>query len=101
MFSDESYLTETTRQISFKDTSKENLIAEVKMELLAKASADAKTRAETIAKNAGNSIGKLKKATMGVFQINGLRCNDATMKNYGSYQKKITFAPHFSKKINQ
>ena len=32
MFSDESYLTETTRQISFKDTSKENLIAEVKME---------------------------------------------------------------------
>ena len=32
MFSDESYLTETTRQISFKDNSKENLAAEIKLE---------------------------------------------------------------------
>jgi len=49
---------------------------EVKMELLAKASADAKERAETIAQNAGSSLGKLKKATMGVFQITGKNSNE-------------------------
>jgi hypothetical protein len=41
------------------------------MDLLAKASADGKQRAEIIAKNAGSSLGKLKKATLGVFQITG------------------------------
>ncbi|HEV2831915.1 MAG TPA: SIMPL domain-containing protein [Hanamia sp.] len=46
-------------------------LTEVKMDLLAKASADGKKRAEIIAKNAGNSLGKLKKATLGVFQITG------------------------------
>ncbi len=51
-------------------------LAEVKMELLAKASADAKARADAIAKNAGNSLGKLKKATMGVFQITGKNSNE-------------------------
>ncbi len=49
---------------------------EVKMELLGKASADAKSRAETIAKNAGSGLGKLKKATMGVFQITGKNSNE-------------------------
>lgn len=49
---------------------------QVKVELLGKASADAKTRAETIAKNAGSSLGKLKKATMGVFQITGKNSNE-------------------------
>lgn len=49
---------------------------EVKMELLGKASADAKARAETIAKNAGSGLGKLKKATMGVFQITGKNSNE-------------------------
>jgi hypothetical protein len=46
-------------------------LTEVKMDLLAKASADGKKRAEIIAENAGNSLGKLKKATLGVFQITG------------------------------
>lgn len=46
-------------------------LTEVKMDLLAKASADGKKRAEIIAKNAGSSLGKLKKATLGVFQITG------------------------------
>ncbi|GGC74088.1 SIMPL domain-containing protein [Pedobacter quisquiliarum] len=50
---------------------------EVKMELLGKASADARARAETIAKNAGSSLGELKKATMGVFQITGKNSNEA------------------------
>ena len=52
-------------------------LTEVKMELLGKASADARARAETIAKNAGSSLGELKKATMGVFQITGKNSNEA------------------------
>lgn len=49
---------------------------QLKMELLAKASADAHKRAETIAENAGSKLGKLKKATMGVFQITGRNSNE-------------------------
>ena len=41
------------------------------MDLLAKASADGKARADIIAKNAGSSLGKLRKGTLGVFQITG------------------------------
>ena len=51
-------------------------LSEVKMDLLARASADAKLRAETIAKNSGSSLGKLIKATMGVFQITGKNSNE-------------------------
>ena len=51
-------------------------LTEVKMDLLAKASADGKARADIIAKNAGNSLGKLKKATLGVFQITGKNSNE-------------------------
>ena len=46
-------------------------LTQIKMDLLAKASADGKNRAEIIAKNSGNSLGKLKKANLGVFQITG------------------------------
>lgn len=41
------------------------------MDLLAKASADGKQRAEIIAKNAGSTLGKLRNANLGVFQITG------------------------------
>jgi hypothetical protein len=51
-------------------------LSELKVDLLAKASADAKQRAETIAKNAGSSLGKIKKASMGVFQITGQNSNE-------------------------
>ena len=51
-------------------------LSEVKMDLLARASADAKLRAETISKNSGSSLGKLMKATMGVFQITGKNSNE-------------------------
>ncbi|WP_460692121.1 SIMPL domain-containing protein [Mucilaginibacter puniceus] len=51
-------------------------LTEVKMELLGKASADARARAEAIAKNAGSSLGSLKKATMGIFQITGKNTNE-------------------------
>lgn len=46
-------------------------LTDIKMDLLAKASSDGKKRAQIIAENAGNSLGKLKKATLGVFQITG------------------------------
>ena len=49
---------------------------ELKIDLLAKASVDAKKRAETIAKNSGSSLGGIKKATMGVFQITGKNENE-------------------------
>jgi hypothetical protein len=49
---------------------------ELKIDLLAKASEDAKLRAETIAKSSGIQLGKLKKATMGVFQITGKNNNE-------------------------
>jgi uncharacterized protein len=51
-------------------------LSELKIDLLAKASADAKQRGETIAKNAGSTLGKIRKATMGVFQITGQNSNE-------------------------
>lgn len=51
-------------------------LSELKIDLLAKASADAKDRASTIAKNSGSGLGKIKKATMGVFQITGQNTNE-------------------------
>jgi hypothetical protein len=46
-------------------------LTEIKMDLLAKASADGKKRAEIIATNSGSSLEKLNKANLGVFQITG------------------------------
>lgn len=51
-------------------------LSELKVDLLAKASSDAHQRAETIAKNSGSSLGKVKKAAMGVFQITGQNANE-------------------------
>ena len=51
-------------------------LSDIKIDLLAKASADAKERAETIAKNSGSSLGNLKKANMGIFQITGKNSNE-------------------------
>lgn len=51
-------------------------LSEVKMDLLARASADARLRAETIAKNSRSSLGKLRKASMGIFQITGKNSNE-------------------------
>lgn len=49
---------------------------DVKMGLIEKASADARTRAEKIAANAGTKIGKVATARMGVFQITGANSNE-------------------------
>ncbi len=51
-------------------------LSELKIDLLAKASADAKERAQTIARNSGSDLGGIKKATMGVFQITGQNSNE-------------------------
>ena len=51
-------------------------LSELKIDLLAKATADAKLRAETIAKNSGSSLGATRKASMGVFQITGQNSNE-------------------------
>ena len=44
-------------------------LADLKLQMLAEASQDAKNRAETITKSAGAKLGDLKSANMGVFQI--------------------------------
>lgn len=44
-------------------------LADLKIEMLAEASKNARERAETITKNAGGRLGDLKTATTGVFQI--------------------------------
>ncbi len=49
---------------------------DVKMGLIETASADARTRAEKIADNAGTRIGRVASARMGVFQITGANTNE-------------------------
>ncbi len=51
-------------------------LSELKIDLLAKASTDAKERAQTIATNSGSNLGSIKKANMGVFQITGQNSNE-------------------------
>jgi len=46
-------------------------LADLKIEMIARATEDAFIRAKQIAENAGGSLGKLKVARMGVFQITG------------------------------
>ncbi len=49
---------------------------DVKMGLIETASADARTRAQKIAENAGTKIGRVASARMGVFQITGANTNE-------------------------
>lgn len=51
-------------------------LADVKQQMIADATKDAKQRAEKIAENAGSSLGNLKKATMGVIQITAPNSNE-------------------------
>ena len=51
-------------------------LSELKIDLLAKASADAKKRAETIAVNSGGALGKILRTDMGVFQITAPNSNE-------------------------
>jgi hypothetical protein len=51
-------------------------LKDIKHNLLAKASEDARLRAKAIAENSGGDLGTLRKATMGVFQIVGQNSNE-------------------------
>lgn len=51
-------------------------LAELKLEMIASATEDARLRAEKIAINSGSKIGKLKNARMGVFQIIAQNSNE-------------------------
>jgi uncharacterized protein len=59
-------------------------LADLKINLLKQASADAYNRATTIVNNAHGSLGKLKEANMGVFQITGQYSNE-TFTYSGAY----------------
>jgi uncharacterized protein len=67
---------------------------ELKIDLLAKASADAYERAKTIAKNSSAGISELVKANMGVFQITGKNADEdysyGGVFNTSSKEKKAT-----------
>ena len=51
-------------------------LADLKIEMISKATADARTRAEMIAENSGGRLGKLISAKMGIFQITGQNSNE-------------------------
>ncbi|MDX1470070.1 MAG: SIMPL domain-containing protein [Flavobacteriaceae bacterium] len=51
-------------------------LADVKIEMISQATADARLRAEKIAENAGAELGDLISAKMGVFQITGQNSNE-------------------------
>jgi len=68
-------------------------LAELKVEMLARATEDAKTRAESMAASTGSKIGLMRSARMGVFQITPVNSYDVSW--YGnndtsSYEKKVT-----------
>jgi hypothetical protein len=65
-------------------------LSSLKMDLLSKASADARQRAEAIAESVQGSLGKLKKANMGVFQITG-KNSDEDFSYGGSFNTKDKF----------
>lgn len=77
---------------------------ELKIDLLAKAAADAKERAKTIAKNSSTSLGPLVKANMGIFQITGKNTDEdysyGGVFNTSSKEKKATITVKVEYRIN-
>lgn len=72
-------------------------IADMKVTMLAEATKDARKRAEMIAENAGNKLGGLKYADMGVIQIAPLYSNEVSdygMNDTYSLEKEITAIVH-------
>ncbi|MEI8134430.1 MAG: SIMPL domain-containing protein [bacterium] len=67
-------------------------LAELKLEMLAAATADAKARGERIAKNSGGSLGTLRNAAMGIFQITGQNSSEEFSYggNFNTSSKKKT-----------
>jgi uncharacterized protein len=58
-------------------------LSDLRIEMLAEATRDARARAEVIARNAGNQIGAVRSARMGVFQITAR--NSTQVSDYGIY----------------
>jgi uncharacterized protein len=77
---------------------------ELKIDLLAKAAADAKERAKTIAKNSGADLSALVKANMGIFQITGKNADEdysyGGAFNTSSKDKKATITVKVEYRIN-
>lgn len=72
-------------------------LPELKVEMLAKATENAKARAQRMAASTGNKIGAIRSASMGKFQINAANSYDVSW--YGnhdtsSYEKKIIAIAH-------
>jgi hypothetical protein len=68
-------------------------LAEVRTEMLADATEDARRRAEAIARSAGSEIGTVRSARMGVFQItprNSTEVSDYGINDTSSLEKDIT-----------
>ncbi len=66
---------------------------ELKVEMLARATENAKQRAENMVKATGNKIGLMRSAKMGVFQItplNSTEVSDWGMNDTSSVEKKVT-----------
>ncbi|MEQ1849426.1 MAG: SIMPL domain-containing protein [Candidatus Peribacteraceae bacterium] len=58
-------------------------LPELRVELLSRATEDAKKRADSIARSAGSSLGKLQSASVGVFQVAPV--NSIEISDYGLY----------------
>jgi len=72
-------------------------LAELKLEMLAEASRDARERAERMVSAAGNKIGPMRSARMGIFQItpaNSYEISDWGMNDTSSLEKKVTAVVH-------
>ncbi len=72
-------------------------LADLKVTMLAEATKDARKRAEMIVENAGNKLGDLKYADMGVMQITPLYSNevdDYGINDTSSLEKEITAVVH-------
>lgn len=66
---------------------------DLKVDMLAEASKDARSRAEQLAQNSGGKIGALKSAKMGVFQITRLNSTDVSdsgINDTSTLEKEIT-----------
>lgn len=79
-------------------------LADLKVDMLAEATKDAKKRAQMIAENAGSKLGSLTKADMGVMQITPLYSNEVA--DYGindtsSKEKEITAVVHCTFEIDK
>ncbi|NQT45888.1 MAG: SIMPL domain-containing protein [Candidatus Omnitrophica bacterium] len=79
-------------------------LADLKIEMLSEATEDAKKRALSMATSAGNRIGLMRSAKMGVFQITPVNSYDVSWwgnNDTSSYEKKVTAVAHVSFAIEE